>query len=85
MAYLPFSIKCNRCKSIDMPHKSPTKGLALTIRGEYTKCDICGHIFDDILVPYRPIVEKLMEGGITVSPLITLKAYKGRVPMGLAS
>jgi len=84
MPYLPFSIKCNNCKSIDTPHKSPTKGLELTIRGEYTKCDICGYIFVAIMVPYRPLVEKLINGGITVSPRVALKSYKGKVPMGLA-
>lgn len=84
MKYLPFSVVCKSCGAIVKPAKSPTKGIERTLKGEYTTCNKCDYRFKLLIVPNRPIVKKLIEGGIDVSPLVDIRDYKGKPPMGIA-
>ena len=84
MRYLPFSVVCKSCGTIVKPEASPTKGIERTLRGEYNTCPKCEYSFRMIIVPNRPITKKLVEGGIAVNPLVCIRDYKGKPPMGVA-
>ena len=88
MGYMRFSVKCRKCGHVNRPDSNTRKGIIKTLTGEFSKCRGCGTEWEDIRVPYRPLVRKMIdvikEEGPGFHPRVHIYEYKGRVPRAAA-
>ena len=84
MPYIKFSIRCKKCGHVNRPDNNTQNGIIKTLSGEFSKCRKCGAEWEDIKVPHRPLVqkmiEKMKEEGLRFHKRVHICSYKGRVP-----
>ena len=86
--YIKFRITCRRCGHVNMPNNNTRKGITQTLTGEFSKCRGCGHEWNVIGVPLRPMVEEIAHELGYVSKKVELFTYRkkhGSVPRGVAA
>ena len=90
MRYIKFTISCQKCGHRNRPDNNTRLGIAKTLGGGFNTCRKCGHVWEKIHVPFRPLVKKIYDvmlaENLTFSNRVELFTYKGcgknHVPSG---
>lgn len=85
---IKFRITCRQCGHTNMPNNNTRKGITETLTGEFSKCRKCGHEWNVIGVPLRPLVEEIARELGSISDKVSLFTYqkrRGGVPRGVAA
>lgn len=78
--YMPFSLRCRHCNHINLPDRKPSVSILMVLSGQFDTCRNCGIEFEQITVPSRPLVLKVLrELDRAKAPRVHIKPYKKRV------
>ena len=89
---IPFTVKCHTCGHVNRPCRKISHSVIDTLVGVFDTCRGCGKQWDKIIVPNRPLVQRVIhlikeiKGG-RCSSKVEIRDYTkkvGRVPKALA-